>query len=164
MLFSVIIQNPASATVQDDLRIIGEFVGFLRRLGEDGFDVRRLLTACIKLHDVAACAVSISQAEERSQSTGETSGQNHTLAQLDVSNIDFISPDLDKTMLTISIQSIRAKLFGVQDWLQLGQGFLSNLPMLRAEAEERLSDIYGIELSHGMYGLFVPELVKSQLY
>lgn len=163
MLLSVILQNPASATVQEDLRIIGEFVGFLRRLGDDGFHVQRILTACIKLHDVAACAVSISQAEERSQSAGEASGQNHTLAQLDVSSIDLISPHLDKMRLTISIQSIRAKLFGVQDWLQLAQGLLSNLPMLRAEAEERLSEIYGIELSHGMYGLFVPELVKSQL-
>lgn len=163
MLLSAILQNPASATVQDDLRIMGEFVGFLRRLGDDGFDVQRILTACIKLHDVAACAVSISQAKEPSQTTGETSGQNHTLAQLEVSIIDLISPDLDKIRLTISIQSIRAKLFGVQDWLHLAQGFMSNLPMLRAEAEERLSDVYGVELSHGMYGLFVPELVKSQL-
>lgn len=163
MLLSVTLQNPASATVQDNPRIIGEFISFLRRLADDGFDVQRFLTACIKLHDVAVCAISISLAEEHSQSTGEAYSQSHTLAQLDVSSIDLISPDLVKIRLTNSIQSIRAKLFGVQDWLHLAQGFMSNLPMLRAEAEERLSEIYGIELSRGIYGLFVPELVKSQL-
>lgn len=66
-----------------------------------------------------------------------------------------------KCKLTELIQSIRAKLFCVKDWLQLAQGFLSNLPMLRAEAEEVLSDILGNDTSQGEYGLFVPELFKS---
>lgn len=91
MLLSVILQNPALATAQDDLRMIGEFVGFLRGLADDGFDVKRLLTACIKLHDVAVYATSISQVQPRSQSTGDASSQSHTLAQLDVSSVDLIS-------------------------------------------------------------------------
>lgn len=35
--------------------------------------------------------------------------------------------------------------------------------MLRAEAEERFSEMCGYDMSHGMYGFFVPELVKSRL-
>lgn len=163
MLLSAILRNPASATVQDNFRRIGEFVDFLRRLADDDFDVQRLLIACIKLHDIAACAVSTSQAEQCSQSTGDASSQNHALARLDVSSIDLISQDRVKIKLTNSIQSIRVKLFGVKDWLQLAQGFLSNVPMLRGEAEEVFPGTFGIDLSHGMYGLFVPELVKSQL-
>lgn len=105
MLLSVILQDPASATAQDDLRMIEKFVRFLGRLADDGFDVQRLLTACIKLHDVAACAISISQAQQRSQSTGHASSQSHTLAQLDVSSVETASHDHVKIKLTNSLLS-----------------------------------------------------------
>lgn len=65
--------------------------------------------------------------------------------------------------LTDFTQSIRGKLSGVTDWLQLAQGLLSNLPLLRAGAEEVLSDISGLDMRQGRYGLSVPELVKSQV-
>lgn len=93
----MILQNPASATVQDNLRSIGEFVGFLKGRADEGFDLQRLLNACIKLLDVAAFAISNSQAEEHSHSTDVVSSQSHTSTQLDVSVINLDSQDHSQT-------------------------------------------------------------------
>lgn len=54
------------------------------------------------------------------------------------------------------------KLHRVTDWLQLAQGFLSNLPFLRREAEEVLSDVPGFKTFEGMHGSLVPEILKPQ--
>lgn len=59
-------------------------------------------------------------------------------------------------------QAIRVKLSKVEDWLQLAQGLLCNLPLLRAEAEEAFSSIQGFGTPHGVYGLCVPDLLRSQ--
>ena len=59
------------------------------------------------------------------------------------------------------MQATRQKLSGVKDWLQLALGFLSNLPMLREEAEAAFSDIFGGSVPEGVYGRFVPDLLKS---
>lgn len=45
--------------------------------------------------------------------------------------------------------------------MHLAQGVLCNISMLRVEAEEVLSDISGTESTDGVYGAFVPELLKS---
>lgn len=164
MLLLVILQNPTPGTAQDDLRKIGDFIGFLSsRLTDDGFDVQRLLNACTKLRDVAACAVHTAQPRDQAESPSMSSTRSVLLEQLDVSITDVTSQNRVRMKLTNFIQSVRGKLLGVKDWLQLAQGFLSNLPMLQAGAEEVLSDISGLDTSQGRYGLFVPELFKSQL-
>lgn len=86
ILLSAILEEPSSATAQDDLRRIGQFVTFVKRAAGDGCDVQRLLNACTKLRDVASCAVNTSQLEEQSQSSGMASALNDASAQLKVSN------------------------------------------------------------------------------
>lgn len=90
ILLSVILQDPALPATQDDLRRIGEFVGFLKGRADEGFEVQRLLNACIKLRDVAACALIIPQAEKHPRGTGVLSSGGHTSAQLDVSITDLV--------------------------------------------------------------------------
>ncbi|KAK2597718.1 hypothetical protein N8I77_012483 [Diaporthe amygdali] len=140
MLLSAILEDPGAATAQDDAGRIEEFVTFLKGLAGDACDVKKMLEACIRLHDVASCAINSFQAGENPHDAGAAVVPIITVAQL---------------------ESIRAKLFCVKDWLQLAQGLLTNLPLLRAEAEEVLSDILGNDKSQGAYGLFVPELFKS---
>ncbi|RSL83291.1 hypothetical protein CEP51_004623 [Fusarium floridanum] len=136
MLFLAILEDPRSATAQADVGRIGDFVGFLECLGRDGCDVNRLLSGCRKLHDIASFARSAVQEAGHVQDT-ETIVM---LAQLEVT---------------------RQKLSSIKDWLQLALGFMSNLPMLREEAEATFSDILGGDVPEGVYGRFVPDLFKS---
>ncbi|KAJ3460884.1 hypothetical protein MRS44_011751 [Fusarium solani] len=129
-----------SATAQNDIDRIGDFVGFLERLGGDGCDVNRLLGGCRKLHDIASFARSAVQEADHQQDAETTVRRSAMLAQL---------------------EATRQKLSGVKDWLQLALGFLSNLPMLRKEAEAAFSDIFGGDVLEGVYGRFVPDLFKS---
>lgn len=88
VLLLMILQNPTSETVQDDLRSIGELIGFLGGLADEGFDVQRLLNACTKLHDVAACAACAAgeaQPGEYPESLSTPSTRTVLLAQLNVS-------------------------------------------------------------------------------
>ncbi|KAJ4288962.1 hypothetical protein N0V90_011304 [Kalmusia sp. IMI 367209] len=48
-------------------------------------------------------------------------------------------------------------------WERL-EGLLCNISILRVEAEEVLSDIFGTESSDRVYGIFVPELLKSHTH
>lgn len=93
ILLSVILQNPASATAQDDIRRIGEFVAFLKGRADEGFEVQRILSACIKLRDVAACALIIPQAEKHAQSTGVLPSESDPSARLDVSITDLVNSE-----------------------------------------------------------------------
>ncbi|KAH7267964.1 hypothetical protein B0J15DRAFT_509923 [Fusarium solani] len=110
------------------------------RLGGDGCDVNRLLGGCRKLHDIASFARSAVQEADHQQDAETTVRRSAMLAQL---------------------EATRQKLSGVKDWLQLALGFLSNLPMLRKEAEAAFSDIFGGDVLEGVYGRFVPDLFKS---
>ncbi|KAH6886774.1 hypothetical protein B0T10DRAFT_406929 [Thelonectria olida] len=143
ILLSAILEDPVGAQAQADVGTIREFVQFLTSLRDDGCDVGSLLGGCTKLHRVAACAVHTHKGEDQSLIHGDESASNGTLAQL---------------------QSIRLKLLRVTDWLHLAQGLLSNIPMLRAEAETVLSGIFGSETVDNVYGLFVPEIFKSCNY
>ncbi|RSL57041.1 hypothetical protein CEP53_006594 [Fusarium sp. AF-6] len=136
ILFLAILEDPGSATSQADVDRIGVFVGFLEHLGRDGCDVNTLLCGCRKLHDVASFARGVAQEAEHPQNP-ETIVM---LAQLEVT---------------------RQKLSSIKDWSQLALGFMSNLPMLREEAEAKLSDILGGDVPEGVYGRFVPDLFKS---
>lgn len=66
------------------MRRIEQFANFLRRLTNDGCDVQRPLNACIKLHDVASCAIAISKTEENSQYERVALGRSITSSQLEV--------------------------------------------------------------------------------
>ncbi|RSL59529.1 hypothetical protein CEP54_007212 [Fusarium duplospermum] len=136
MLFLAILDDPGSETAQADVDGIGDFVGFLERLGRDGCDVNRLLVGCRKLLDVASFARTIVQEAEHPQ-------------------------DAETIVMLAQLEATRQKLSGVKDWLQLVLGFLSNLPMLREEAEATFSEIFGGDVPEGVYGRFVPDLFKS---
>ena len=91
ILFSAILEVPSSATAQDDARRIAQFVSFLKGLAGNGYDVQRLLNSCMKIHDVASCAISISQAQEHTQNKRVVLGRSITLSQLDVRSISLAS-------------------------------------------------------------------------
>ncbi|KAH8767204.1 hypothetical protein F5883DRAFT_521839 [Diaporthe sp. PMI_573] len=143
ILFWTILETPGSAAAHDDARRIAVFIRFLGTVAADGCDVQRLLDSCIKIHEVASYALSTSQAQEDAQSNRAALGRSITLSQL---------------------ESIRAKLSSVGDWLQLAEGLLSYLPLLRMEAEEVLSGISRLGTPQGLYGFCVPELAKAQNY
>ncbi|KAI8716178.1 Fungal-trans domain-containing protein [Fusarium sp. LHS14.1] len=140
MLLLAVLDDPSSPTAQDDIDRMGDFVSFLVRLAGDGCDVKGLLGGCRKLHDVASFARSAVQGIDNPQDDESAARRSVMLAHL---------------------EATRRKLSSVKDWLKLALGFLSNLPMLREEAEAVFSDIFGGDVPEGVYGRFVPDLFKS---
>ncbi|KAH8707197.1 fungal-specific transcription factor domain-containing protein [Phaeosphaeriaceae sp. PMI808] len=143
ILLLAILEDPTGQLAEPDVELIQEFVRFLERLQEQGCDVGSLLDGCIKLHWVALCAINASHVGRQLCGSDQGMAERVTWAQL---------------------ESIRLKLSNVTDWLQLAQGLLSNIPRLRMESEEVLSDIFGTQPTNGVYGLFVPEFLKSCSY
>lgn len=53
----------------------------------------------------------------------------------------------------------------MDDWLQLAQGLLCNIPVLRARTEETFGSmilLFMQEPMDGVYGACAPEILKSQ--
>ncbi|KAH7068571.1 hypothetical protein FB567DRAFT_541310 [Paraphoma chrysanthemicola] len=139
-LFRRILDDPTSQTVGQDSADIASFVHFLYKLKKQGSRVETLIDGCIKIHNFAVRAVSV-------QSSGAT--------MLDSEREAALREEI------ASIESIRNKLSQVDDFLHLAQGLLSNIPGIRNQAAEVLSDILGEMTSNDAYGCFVPEIMKS---
>ncbi|KAH6639898.1 fungal-specific transcription factor domain-containing protein [Boeremia exigua] len=140
ILLSTILADPAAHLAESDVGTIGEVIQFLERLQGDGNDVQKLLDGCLRLHQTAVCAVDAHKASEQNLVLGQVMPDDATRAQL---------------------ESVRLKLLRVSDFLYLAQGLLSNISILRVEASLVLCDIIEPDLTDGVYGVFVPESLKS---
>jgi hypothetical protein len=100
MLLLAVLEDPSSATAQNDIDRIGDFVGFLERLSGDGCDVNRLLGGCRKLHDVASFARSAVQEADHQQDAETTVRRSAMLAQLEVSSLNPVHCQAGRTWLT----------------------------------------------------------------
>lgn len=88
MLLLAVLEDPGSETAQDDVDRIGDFVGVLERLGDDGCDVDRLLGGCRKLHDIAVLACSAVQESDHPQDDETTMKRSVMLTRLEVSSLN----------------------------------------------------------------------------
>ena len=100
MLLLAVLEDPGSVTAQDDADRIGDFVGFLERLGSDGCDVNRLQGGCRKLHDIASFARSAVQKADHPQDAETTVRRGVMLARLEVRSVNPVHYQTGRIWLT----------------------------------------------------------------
>ncbi|OLN87830.1 Transcriptional activator protein acu-15-like protein 1 [Colletotrichum chlorophyti] len=130
------LEEPKAPEAQSNVKMMGQFVQYLAGLQEEGCDVKNVLDGCSRFHKVAKYTV-------------------HTRRVIRVLN-----PTEECNNVTEQLETLRLKLSGVTDWMQLAQGLLGNIPSLCAQAQDMLSDVLNMEQTDGEYGLFAPDVVK----
>ncbi|KAJ4189001.1 hypothetical protein NW759_016798 [Fusarium solani] len=139
ILLAAVLDDPGGSEAASNVEAIGQFTRFMQYFqSREGCNLKNLIDMCSKLYDIASSA--------KDNPDYQTSGEKSSPAEQWQQHRDMY-----------------VRLQGSSDFMQVAQGLLTNMPLLRAKAAKAFFGILQV-LSEDGFGPLVPEVLKPRTF